>query len=65
GKIEMEVESVVINQYGESIKKDVLDTLKKFDVTSCKINVLDRGALPQVIKARVETAIMRSQGGNK
>ena len=66
GKIDVELESIVINQYGDSIKQEVLDVLKKFDVTDCKINILDRGALPQVIRARVETAIKRSQkGGNK
>lgn len=60
GKIDVEIDSVVINQYGDDIKKEVLETLKKLNVTSAKVNVMDRGALPHVLRARVEAAVCRA-----
>lgn len=63
-KLELEIESVVYNQFSEEIKASVLEVLKELDVESGKISVTDKGAVDCVIRARVETAIKRA-GGNK
>lgn len=58
--IEFELESVVMHQYGLSIKKTVLETLKRLDVEDVKISIVDKGALDCTLKARVECAVYRS-----
>ena len=50
----------MINQYGKQIKKVVLETLDRLDVTSGKVTVVDKGALDCTLKARVECAVYRS-----
>ena len=61
GGIQLELESVVYHQFGESIREVVLDMLKQFDVQDANVFVNDRGALECVIRARVETAVMRGK----
>lgn len=60
----IQLESIVEKQFGEQIKATVLSTLNKFEVKNAKVKVLDRGALDCVIRARVETAILRSKEEN-
>ena len=62
GKVEFTLESSVINQYGNQIKKVVMNTLKNLEVDNVKIKVVDKGALDCTIKARVECAVYRSAG---
>jgi len=62
GEIEFELDSAVLNQFGNQIKKVVLETLKNLDVNNIKISVVDKGALDCTIRARVEGAIYRSVG---
>ncbi len=57
--ISFSLESVVKNQFGEKIEKAVMDVLNGYDVKNAEIRVTDRGALECVIRARVETAILR------
>lgn len=59
--IEIALESVVMQQFGEEIKASILEVLKENDVTDIKISVNDRGAIDCTIKARVETAINRAR----
>ena len=59
-KVESTLESSVINQYGNQIKKVVMNTLKNLEVDNVKIKVVDKGALDCTIKARVEGAVFRS-----
>ncbi len=49
GSVEFNLESAVINQYGNQIRKVVLQTLENLDVKDVKF-----------IKARVEGAVFRS-----
>ena len=63
-KLEIEVESVVYNQFADEIKKSVMEVVEDLKVTSGKISVNDKGAIDCVIKARVETVIRRA-GGEK
>ena len=63
-KLEIEIESVVYNQYADQIKQSVQQVLDELDVNSGKISVNDKGAVDCVIQARVETAIKRAGGEN-
>ncbi len=62
GKVEIQLESVVKQQFGEEIEKAVRDVLEENSVKSANVRVVDRGALECVIRARVETAILRGKG---
>lgn len=57
--IDFTLDSAVIEQFGESIRNAVFDTLEKKNITEIKIKLVDRGALDCVIRARVETAVNR------
>ena len=61
-KIDLDLDSAVIRQYGKQIRKVILETLQRLDVTDAKITVVDKGALDCTIKARVECAVYRSNG---
>jgi len=60
GVIEFHLQSSVINQYGNQIKKVVYETLNNIDIHDVKITVVDKGALDCTIKARVEGAVFRA-----
>ena len=62
GKIDLDLDSAVIRQYGKQIRKVILETLQRLDVTDAKITVVDKGALDCTIKARVECAVYRANG---
>ncbi|MDD3362301.1 MAG: citrate lyase acyl carrier protein [Hespellia sp.] len=58
--IEFELNSTVIHQYGNEIKKIVMETLERLSVQNAKITVVDKGALNCTLKARVECAVFRA-----
>lgn len=60
GGIELELESIVMKQFGEQIKKVILDKVKDMKVENISIKAQDKGALDYAIAARVETAIKRA-----
>lgn len=60
GSIEFSLESSVINQYGNQIKKVAMDTLERLGVDNVKLTIVDKGALDCTIKARIEGAVYRS-----
>ena len=62
GKLEITLESVVAQQFGDAIEAVVLEVLQEQQVTNANVRVVDRGALECVIRARVETAAMRGKG---
>ena len=63
-KLEIEIESVVYNQFAEEIKKSIMEVVEELGVGSGKISINDKGGSDCVIKARVETAIKRAGGEN-
>ena len=65
GKIDLELDSSVIRQYGKQITKVIHQTLERLDVTDAKIKVVDKGARDCTIKARVECAVYRSNDISK
>ena len=60
--LEIQLESVVLGQFGESIDRTIRQVLAEQGVTNANVRVVDRGALECVLRARVETAILRGKG---
>lgn len=60
GGIELQVESIVMKQFGDAIKDTIMNKLNELGVEDIIVNVQDKGALDYTIKARVETAIKRA-----
>lgn len=60
GGIDINLRSRVDLYYGESIRQQVRDVLRTLGVEHAHIAVIDEGALPFVIEARVETAARRA-----
>ena len=60
--IEIELDSVVAQQFGDDIRRVVGEVLAEQGVERAKLRVVDRGALDCVIRARVETAVVRAKG---
>ena len=56
------LESVVKAQFGDAILQVVGEVLSEHQVEKAAVRVVDRGALECVIRARVETAILRGKG---
>lgn len=63
-RLEIEIESVVYNQFAQQIEQSIREVTRELGVESGKISVNDKGAIDCVIKARVETAIKRAGGEN-
>lgn len=63
GQIQVTLESVVAQQFGDSIRGVVMEVLQEQQVDSANVRVVDRGALECVLRARVETAVLRGKEG--
>jgi len=59
--LEIALESVVAQQFGDAIRQVVSEVLTENGVENAKVRVVDRGALECVIRARVETALCRGK----
>ena len=59
--IDITLESVVLGQFGDAIDRTVRQVLDELQVTDAKVRVIDRGALECVLRARVETAVLRGK----
>lgn len=55
--VEVELDSIVIKQYGERIKNVVMQVLNEMDITDVHINVVDKGAKDLILKNRIESAV--------
>ena len=62
--LQIQLESVVQEQFGDDIRAVVAEVLADNNVKKANVRVIDRGALECVIRARVETAILRGMGEN-
>jgi citrate lyase subunit gamma (acyl carrier protein) len=60
--LDITIESVVEKQFGDRIESAVKEILSEYGVAGAKIRVIDRGALDCVLRARVETAVLRGKG---
>ena len=57
----IELQSVVQAQFGDAIEAAVRSVLTECGVERVCVKVMDRGALECVIRARVETALLRGR----
>ena len=57
--LQIRLESVVAQQFGSAIEAVVREVLAEQNVENANVRVVDRGALECVIRARVETAVLR------
>lgn len=60
--LSIQLESVVLRQFGDSIDRTVREVLAEQGVANANVRVIDRGALECVLRARVETAVLRGKG---
>jgi len=60
GGIDLDLRSRVDLYYGESIRQQVRSALQTLGVKHARIEIIDEGALPFVIAARVEAAVRRA-----
>jgi citrate lyase subunit gamma (acyl carrier protein) len=60
GKLELIIQSSVLNQYGKQIKATLEDVLNRLQVKDARVIVVDKGALDCTLRARLECAIFRS-----
>lgn len=60
GGIELHLKSSVEKQFGDQIRKVILEILKELKVTDAVVRAVDRGALDCTIRARVQSAVMRA-----
>ena len=60
--LEIDIDSVVFKQFGDDILRVVKEVLSEQEITDAKVSVVDRGALECVLRARVETAVLRGKG---
>jgi len=58
--VEIELSSIVEKQFGEQIRRVILETIKSVGVGNAKITANDRGALDCTIKARTMAACYRA-----
>ena len=63
GGVTVELQSVVQAQFGPSIEAAVREVHHHQGVESALVRVMDRGALECVLRARVETALLRGMEG--
>ena len=49
-------------QFGNAIRTVIREVLAEHSVENAAVRVVDRGALECVLRARVETAVMRGKG---
>lgn len=59
GRVDLNIESVVEQQFGDDIRRSVQEVLSECGCNDIDIRIIDRGALDCVIRARVETAVRR------
>lgn len=57
--VKIELESVVYKQFGDNIRKAAGEVLSDMDVKNALLRITDKGALECVIRARIETAVLR------
>ena len=55
----IELESSVMDQFGDEILRIINETLDEYQIDNVKVVAHDKGALNFTIKARIKTAILR------
>jgi len=60
--LRIELASVVQGQFGESIEAVARTVLQEQGIEKAFVRIADRGALECVLRARLETAVLRGKG---
>ena len=60
GELEIVIHSEVIKQFGEQIRQVANDTLRAMNKPTAQRIIEDKGALDCVIRARLQSALMRA-----
>ena len=63
--INVEIDSIVLRQFGAQIERSVREQLSRMSVQSAKVRVIDKGAVDCTLRARVETAVLRAGEAEK
>lgn len=63
--LEIDLTSIVMIQYGETIRRVIAQTVKEAGIRDARIKAEDRGALDCTIKARVLAALARANAAGK
>ncbi len=58
--IKIDLQSLVMEQYGEQIKNAIQETLIEYNVQNVEVQAVDRGALDCTIRARTVAALSRA-----
>ncbi|MCS2158196.1 citrate lyase acyl carrier protein [Scandinavium sp. H11S7] len=58
--IDLQIHSSVEKLFGDAIRATVLDTLARYSVRGVQLILDDKGALDCVIRARLETVLVRA-----
>ena len=59
--VEIQIESIVIEQFGEQIEKVIRETAEQLGIENAVIKAQDKGALDYTIVSRLKTAFIRSR----
>jgi citrate lyase subunit gamma (acyl carrier protein) len=62
--IEIDLQSIVEKQFGQEIRRAIIETLNALQVKNARVQAVDKGALDCVIRARVKTAAYRASGNS-
>ncbi len=57
--VEVEIDSIVIEKFGEAIYDTILGFLDAEDII-CKVKIIDKGAYDYTVRARLITALRRA-----
>lgn len=60
GGIALDLESSVMQQYGQQLKAVIRETLAGLGVENAAVNAVDKGALDCTVRARVSAAVFRA-----
>lgn len=60
--IDIELESIVMLQYGQAIRQVIGETLSTHGFSGIYVKATDRGALDFTVRARTMTALVRAGG---
>lgn len=63
-KLEIEINSIVIDFYYDEILNVIKETLKELNINNVHVTCTDKGALNYTIKARLMCAIQRMEASN-
>ncbi len=59
-EIDLQINSSVEKQFGEAIRATLMEILARYNVQGVQLNVDDKGALDCILRARLETLLVRA-----